>query len=385
MRTSFPKLEDVASESALRARRRLQSLGLAGRTGLALALLGVLAVDLILLDTAEWQVAITGAQTILSLTAWGSALRKDPFDHLLPAQRRARARTALLIALFAIGFAALLQKWWIALVESELRALYTGSYRVMGATATVAALVLSFGRSRRLVRFFAAFAEQPARQTAVSFVAVALLGALLLTLPVCVRDPTHVSFLDALFMATSAVCVTGLAVHGVAVEYTTWGQAVLLVLVQIGGIGIMVLSASLVVLTGRRLKARSSAALVEVLDADSLLSLRGSIVRIVGFTLLIEAVGTLVLYTQFSSHREVGYGAESAHPMAGAGSLWWAALFHAVSAFCNAGFSLMHGGLEPFVASYGVCSTIMTLIVLGGLGFPVREHHLHPQERVLIG
>jgi trk system potassium uptake protein TrkH len=105
-------------------------------------------------------------------------------------------------------------------------------------------------------------------------------------------------------------------------------------------------------------------------------SLRGTIRRILGFTLGIEAVGTLLLYAAFSRHPQVALDAMSEHSMAGAGNLWWAALFHAVSAFCNAGFSLMHGGLEPFVASYSVCSVIMALIVLGGLGFPVMSELL---------
>lgn len=92
------------------------------------------------------------------------------------------------------------------------------------------------------------------------------------------------SFLDALFMATSAVCVTGLAVHTVATEYTSTGQVVLLGLVQTDGLGIMVLSASMVIQTGRKLRARSSAVLAKVLHAESVAALRGNIRSIVLLT-----------------------------------------------------------------------------------------------------
>src|SRR5687767_10117736 len=105
---------------------------------------------------------------------------------------------------------ALIQKWWIVMQADLSRPAYAGSYRVMGASITLGGIALVLGRSQRLVRFFATFAEQPARQTALSFLAVTVFGAFLLTLPICVRDPSHVVFLDALFMATSAVCVAGL-------------------------------------------------------------------------------------------------------------------------------------------------------------------------------
>jgi trk system potassium uptake protein TrkH len=275
------------------------------------------------------------------------------------------------VVVSAVVITALVQKWSIVLMANASRPAYAGTYRVMAATVTFGGVAIVLIHSQRLARFFVAFAEQPARQTALSFFAVTLFGAFLLTMPVCVRDPSHVAFVDALFMATSAVCVTGLAVHGVATEYTLVGQGVLLALVQVGGLGIMVLSASVVVLTGRKLRARSSAVLAEVLDTDSIASLRGTIRGIVGFTLVIELVGAVLLYSAFAQHPHVALGIDSPQPASGSGGLIWAAIFHAVSAFCNAGFSLMHGGLEPFVSSYAVSTIVMVLIVLGGLGFPV--------------
>ena len=367
----IPKLESIAAASLDQSTKRLAALGLISRSSLAFGLVLAMGLDQLLADVPSWP--ITGFQTAVLMLSLVSALRSDG----APGRRRvSTARVAYLSVVLTVSLMALIQKWWIVLQADLSRSSYAGSYRVMGASITLGGIALVLGRSKRLVQFFAAFAEQPARQTALSFLAVTIFGAFLLTLPICVRDPSHVLFLDALFMATSAVCVTGLAVHGIATEYTIWGQAVLLGLVQVGGLGIMVLSASLVVLTGRKLRARSSVVLVEVLDADSTASLRGTIRRILGFTLCIELLGAALLYVFFAEHPEVALGVAGPHTMAGSGSLGWAAVFHAVSAFCNAGFSLMHGGLEPFVGSYGVCTVIMALIVLGGIGFPVMSELL---------
>lgn len=355
-----------------KVKQHLDTTGLLSRTTLSSALVLAMGLDLMLLRSGSWHLALTSAQSVLLLIVLAVATRQERAPPGLPAQRRPARTIAYLTGVSSLAVIALTQKWWIVLRADLVQRLsYASTYRVMGATLTVAGVVLMLGGGRRFARYFAAFAEQPARQTALSFIALSVFGAFLLTLPICIREPTHVSFVDALFMATSAVCVTGLAVHGVATEYTAWGQGVILVLVQVGGLGIMVLSASLVILTGRKLRARSSAVLAEVLDTDSVASLRGNIGRIVLFALSFEAIGAVLLYAALSQHPEVALGAEHVHPMAGSGSLAWAAVFHAISAFCNAGFTLTRDGLVPFAHSYGVCTIIMVLIILGGLGFPV--------------
>lgn len=319
-----------------------------------------------------WRLTITALQTLLlpfgAWLAWRAVVARA-------ASASPRRRSGYLVfvpVLSGLALLALVEKWWIALREdASLQLSYTSSYRVLSATLTVTGILFLFAGGRRLSRYFATFAEHPARQTALSFVGLAVLGAFLLTLPVCVREPSHVSFLNALFMATSAVCVTGLSLHGLATEYTIAGQLVLLGLVQVGGLGIMVLSASIVVLTGRKLRARSKAVLAEVLDADSIASLRGNIRRIVTFTLSIELIGAGLLYLALQPYPEIAFDYTNDHPLAGAGSIAWAALFHAVSAFCNAGFTITRDGLLPLSESYVSCSLIMVLIVLGGLGFPV--------------
>jgi trk system potassium uptake protein TrkH len=188
-------------------------------------------------------------------------------------------------------------------------------------------------------------------------------------LPFSVHAVHKVSLVDNLFMAFSAVCVTGLSVNNVAETYSIPGQVVLCALIQVGGLGIMVLSAAIVILSGSKLRVKSSAVLAEMVDASSLASVRRTILLIVLFTLAIEGAGALLLYAEFRRHPDIAlrFGSE----LAGAGDARWAAVFHAVSAFCNAGFSNLSAGLVPFVGAPLVALTVAGLIVLGGIGFPV--------------
>jgi trk system potassium uptake protein TrkH len=206
-----------------------------------------------------------------------------------------------------------------------------------------------------------------------SFGLLALFGGVLLTLPQSLRDPSQASLVDGLFTATSAVCVTGLAVNVIPQAYTPFGQGVLLVLIQIGGLGIMVLSAFFAIVVGQRMQARATAVMAEMIDADSFTSFRRTVLTIVVSTLVVEALGALALYGLFSQYYDAGFGPDEGTPLSGPGDLRWAAVFHAVSAFCNAGFSVFRDGLVPFVGSPAVCLVIMTLIVVGGIGFPVLD------------
>ena len=222
----------------------------------------------------------------------------------------------------------------------------------------------------RIERFMASASEHPARLMVLSFALAATMGGLLLTLPISLRALHHTSFVDGLFTSTSAVCVTGLAVNSIGVVYTPFGQVVILLLVQLGGLGIMVLSAFFAVVAGRKLRARSAAVMAEMIDADSLSALRRSVLSIVVFSLVIELVGALVLFAAFAGNEEIATG-PGGGPLSGSGGALWAAVFHSVSAFCNAGFSIFRDGLAPFVGSPVPCLTVMLLIVLGGIGFPV--------------
>ncbi len=191
--------------------------------------------------------------------------------------------------------------------------------------------------------------------------AVILLGSLLLMLPFSTRQAGGASFQDALFTATSSVCVTGLVVRDTATYWSGFGQAVILLLIQVGGMGVITVAVLFSIASGRKIGLMQRQTMQEAISAPQV----GGIVRLTGFILkavaVIEGVGFLALLPGFA--REFGFGKGC-----------WYALFHSVSAFCNAGFDLM-GTKEPFsslTAYHGsavVNLTIMALIVVGGLGF----------------
>ena len=202
-------------------------------------------------------------------------------------------------------------------------------------------------------------AQRPALLLAGSFAAMVLVGSLLLTLPLSVTKFAHVSYVDSLFTMASAVCVTGLTVNDVPTTYTLFGQAVILAGIQLGGIGIMTIAA-LALTFSRNTSLQSQLRYAAMLDARTLTDLRQIVVGIIAGTFLIEAIGAAALYFLL-----VG------DPRIGEASALWMAVFHAVSAFCNAGFALFPGNLMGFVGDPLVQLVIMALIVLGGLGFPV--------------
>jgi len=199
---------------------------------------------------------------------------------------------------------------------------------------------------------------RPAQTVALSFVFAAIVGALLLSLPQAVRELAEVSFLDALFTATSAVCVTGLVVKDIGRDYTLFGQTTILVLIQLGGLGIMTYSALLSLLARARMELGDQLTLREALSAESLGAIGQHVKQIFLLTFAIEAAGTLVLVLRWSGD------------FPGWRTLYLAA-FHAVSAFSNAGFSLFSENLVGYSGDPGVSLTIAVLIILGGLGFPV--------------
>ncbi|MBN1612697.1 MAG: TrkH family potassium uptake protein [Polyangiaceae bacterium] len=233
------------------------------------------------------------------------------------------------------------------------------TFVVIGGVIQSVALLLQGDPLERVLRLVA---NHQARLMASSFGLLALIGALLLTLPQSVRDLGQVSFVDALFTATSALCVTGLTVNVVGETYTPMGQAVILGLMETGGVGIMVLYSFFAVLTGQRLRLRRAVVMAEMIDTRSLASLRRTLVGIVALALSVQAVGALALYFALLRH-----GPEPS----GTSNLWWNAAFHAASAYCNAGITLYPANLVPFARSWSVLVVVMTLIVVGGLGFPV--------------
>ena len=190
------------------------------------------------------------------------------------------------------------------------------------------------------------------------FIGMILVGALMLWLPCSWKGEGQLSPLDALFTATSAVCVTGLITVDTA-QYTLLGQTVILLLIQFGGLGIITFSTFLLVRPRLKLS-MTSYRVIKGFSLDSIESKPLAIVRqILVSTLAIEAVGAVVLY--FGFRRTVP------------ARLGFTALFHAISAFCNAGFSTFSTNLEGYVTNSTVSLAVMALIVLGGLGFVVLQ------------
>lgn len=197
----------------------------------------------------------------------------------------------------------------------------------------------------------------PTQVIVLSFAGAILLGAALLTTGLA-STSSPVSFVDALFTSTSAVCVTGLAVVDTGTRFSPFGQVVIVLLVQLGGLGIMTFSSVFLLVTGRRLSFRGQVVVEETLGRKARSPLDRLIRDVFLYTLAIEAVGAVFLTFAFA-------------PRLGWGKGLYHGVFHSVSAFCNAGFSLFSANLMEYRGSWTVNLTIMALIVLGGLGFAV--------------
>ena len=190
-----------------------------------------------------------------------------------------------------------------------------------------------------------------------SYSAVILIGAVLLYLPWATVSG-QIPFIDALFTSTSAVCVTGLIVVDTGSFFSSAGQAIILTLIQIGGLGIMTITVVLVRLIGLRTPLKQRLALQDVFSHSPRRDLFSLIKSVVVFTAAAEAIGAIALFLFFSRHFPLGRAA-------------YIAVFHAVSAFCNAGFSLFRDSLINYQTSPLLNGTVCVLITLGGLGFPV--------------
>ena len=192
------------------------------------------------------------------------------------------------------------------------------------------------------------------------FLAAILTGTALLMLPISAAEGVGTPFLDCLFTSTSAVCVTGLIVHDTATHWSDFGQGVILLMIQIGGMGVVTAAVAITMASGKRISLMQRSTMQDAISAPQV----GGIVRFTGFILkgifLFELLGALALMTVFV-------------PEAGPRGIWLA-VFHSVSAFCNAGFDLM-GTREPFSSltfyreNPVVNITVMLLIVIGGIGF----------------
>lgn len=199
------------------------------------------------------------------------------------------------------------------------------------------------------------------RIIAFGYMIFVLTGALLLTLPFASKSGHSVGFLNALFTATSSSCVTGLIVLDTATSWSTFGQAVIICLIQVGGLGFMTIATMFSIAFKRRMGLRARMTMVESINNDNIGSILSLTKTIVIGTAMFEGIGALLLATRFIPEFGIAKGI-------------WYSVFHAVSAFCNAGFDLM-GIYEPYVSlarhadDVVVNFTVMALITIGGLGF----------------
>ena len=199
----------------------------------------------------------------------------------------------------------------------------------------------------------------PAQIVIMSFTGLIGLGTLLLALPISAVDGRSISFTDAFFTATSATCVTGLSTLSLSQNFSFVGQIIVLLLIQIGGLGYMTLYSSMTILLGRSLAVKEQVLMQDLLDISSFEDLLSMIIDIIKFTLFIELFGAILLAVAFTIE---GYEF---------GQSIYYGIFHSVSAFCNAGFALFDNSLEDFGLSPLIHGTICVLIILGGLGFIV--------------
>ena len=197
----------------------------------------------------------------------------------------------------------------------------------------------------------------------ISFFCLILVGSLLLMLPISSRQRCVTSFPDAMFTAVSATCVTGLVVKDTATYWSLFGQAVILMLIQIGGMGVITVGLAIIRASGRKIGLWQRSTMQESISAPQV----GGIVKLTGFilktSLIIEMIGAALLAPVFCN--DLGF----------AKGLWYS-LFHSISAFCNAGFDLMgineeYSSFTKYVADPLVNITIMLLIIIGGIGFTI--------------
>ncbi len=206
------------------------------------------------------------------------------------------------------------------------------------------------------------------------FLGAILLGAFLLMLPISTADGKGATFADAVFTATSATCVTGLVVQDTATYWSYFGQAVILLLIQVGGMGVVTFAVAITVASGKKIGLMQRSTMQEAISAHQM----GGIVKLTGFILktsaIIELTGAALLAPAFIKEFGVGKGI-------------WYSFFHSISAFCNAGFDLMgvkekYSSLTSFSDNVLVNIVIMALIIIGGIGFLVwddiktNKHHI---------
>ena len=271
----------------------------------------------------------------------------------------------MLIALLAV---ALLGGW--ALRGRLVGALSPGTMYVIVTQAFISLLLLV--RVMNLNMKLTGSGIPPVWLLMASFAALSLAGSGLLMLPAATPADTPITYMDSLFTSVSATCVTGLVVRDTGTDFTPFGQTVILMLIQLGGLGIMLFGTAAAIAVGKGLSFRSSSALGEMLSIDTVGQVQRTMRFVVLTTFALEAIGAAMMFPMFT--------ASAGGDALTTGQAVWYSVFHSVSAFCNAGFALyadnmMHGveagWSQPLRDHWQIMGVMAPLIILGGLGFPV--------------
>lgn len=215
------------------------------------------------------------------------------------------------------------------------------------------------GRVKRLNAYIKSVSRHPAQTIAFSFLIVILVGTVFLMLSISTADRSRLGFIDSLFTATSAVCVTGLIVVDTATRFSIFGKIIIMILIQIGGLGIMILSYFGAFVIGKRISLEEKLTLSYLLNEQDMQKISVSIMKIILFTFGIELLGALLLFGNFNELFDNTLTAVLF------------SLFHAISAFCNAGFALFTDSMESFKSSISLNFIVSGLIITGGISFAV--------------
>jgi trk system potassium uptake protein TrkH len=214
-------------------------------------------------------------------------------------------------------------------------------------------------KNKRLIEYYRSMTVRPAVTVTFSFLIVILAGSFFLMMPFATDDGTRLSFLEALFTATSSVCVTGLIVVDTATRFSLYGQLLIMVLIQIGGLGLMIMTYFAAFVVGKHISFEERMAVSYLVNEQDIARITAAIVKIMFLTFTIETIGAMLLFRYFKDLFGTNFKAIVF------------AIFHSVSAFCNAGFSLFSDSLMGFKSSVYLNLVICALIITGGLSFSV--------------
>lgn len=209
--------------------------------------------------------------------------------------------------------------------------------------------------------------EKPPLILTMGFLILITIGGLILSTPFVTKSGQSTNIVDAFFVAASASCVTGLTPVNTAEHWNTFGQVIILFLIQIGGLGVMSLASLVPLILNKKIGLKSRLILKEQLNTENMAGVLKLFKYVLFFTLAVEGLGALFLAIRFV-------------PSYGFGKGIWYAIFHSISAFCNAGFDIMGDSIYPLRHDYLVNITLMALVAIGGLGFMVTSEIYNKRE-----